>query len=320
VKELTPEQRHERALALAAERVEARSARDFARADELREQVRGLGYIITDTANGPALEVAPAFLTSERAHGDGSALGAGARVLIAVVVDGWVADAAICVEALLSHESDSCAVVIVDVGNQDGVGEWAQSVATAHPTRVQALHLPATAAHWSQIHRDLISRCHSDYYCVLDPSTVVTGPAVTIAYEFLDARPEVLAAGWRGANVNIADDWRSVDAAAGEVDALLSYFMVVRTAAAQLTGPDAKARFYRNADIEWCLALRAWHVETHGMSAHFAALDDELPASQARHHGYHDSEPVMRDRESRKTYDRILQKYRGRTEILKPQS
>jgi hypothetical protein len=42
----------------------------------------------------------------------------------------------------------------------------------------------------------------------------------------------------------------------------------------------------------------------------------ELPVRQDRHRGYYDSDPAYRDKESRKTYDRILQAFRGRDEIL----
>jgi hypothetical protein len=48
------------------------------------------------------------------------------------------------------------------------------------------------------------------------------------------------------------------------------------------------------------------------------ALGSHAPIHQGRHHGYHDSDPESRDRESRKTYDRILAAFRGRTELLAP--
>jgi cysteinyl-tRNA synthetase len=40
-------------MALVQERQEARSARDFGRADELRDRIRALGWEVTDTAGGP---------------------------------------------------------------------------------------------------------------------------------------------------------------------------------------------------------------------------------------------------------------------------
>ncbi|MDX6208244.1 MAG: hypothetical protein QOE24_635, partial [Frankiales bacterium] len=34
------------------------------------------------------------------------------------------------------------------------------------------------------------------------------------------------------------------------------------------------------------------------------------------HRGYHDSDPATRDADSAKTYNRLLQRFRGRTDIL----
>jgi hypothetical protein len=42
----------------------------------------------------------------------------------------------------------------------------------------------------------------------------------------------------------------------------------------------------------------------------------ELPLIQGRHHGYHDVDPDYREKNSKKNYGRILEKYRGRTDIL----
>ena len=58
-------------------------------------------------------------------------------------------------------------------------------------------------------------------------------------------------------NVNVDDGWRSFDAAeVGEVDAILGYLMALKREAIEVVRPDPKARFYRNADMEWSLALR----------------------------------------------------------------
>jgi cysteinyl-tRNA synthetase len=45
----------EEARALAAERDRARSARDFARADAIRDQLQSLGWVVEDTVEGTAL-------------------------------------------------------------------------------------------------------------------------------------------------------------------------------------------------------------------------------------------------------------------------
>lgn len=305
-----------RACAIA--RDEARARRDFGRADELRAELLAMGWLVADSADGPVLTQAPRFPVYESATADASPLGLGARVLITVLVHGWREDADSCVQALLQYESIAHHILLVDVADRDGVGDWAEDLARSNPTRITALHLPAAADHWSRLHQEIIKRCVSDYYCVIDPSTQLTGPAITRLCETLDSRPDVVAAGWRGADVNLADNWRSVASVEGDVDVLLSYLMVIRTSVVREVAPDSKAKFYRNADIEWCLAIRDWHLKAHAVPARMMAIGDVLPATQARHHGYHDSDPDMRDRESRKTYDRILQRYRGRIDILKP--
>ena len=105
------------------------------------------------------------------------------------------------------------------------------------------------------------------------------------------------APGWRGVDVDRADDWRSfVDAGAGEVDAILGYlFAVRRSAALAVGGPHPKARFYRNADMEFSLMLRA-------AGGRLVVPAGDLPVRQDRHRGYHDSDPAYRDAESAKTY------------------
>lgn len=303
---------------LVAAREAARAARDFARADELRSELLAMGWLVTDTSEGSVLAVAPKFVVHERATADGTPLGASAKVVITVLVNGWRADAEVCVAALLKCETVDYQIVLVDIGDTDDVGDWAETIARAHPDRICVVHLSATAHHWGRIHADLINRSQSDYYCVLDPSSVVSGPAITQLCQELDENPEVIATGWRGADVDVADHWRNVTGADGKVDVLLSYLMVVRTSVAQAAPPEVKASFYRNADIEWSLMIRDWHVGTYGTPAQFLAVGDVLPVTQARHHGYHDTDPDLRERESRKTYDRILQNYRGRMDILKP--
>jgi hypothetical protein len=148
-------------------------------------------------------------------------------------------------------------------------------------------------------------------FAVMDLSTVLEGDAFTPMLEILNDE-SVVATGWRGVNVNVDDDWRSFDSSgAGEVDAVLGYLMMVRRDRALQVRPDPKARFYRNADMEWSLLLR----EAGGRIVISAG---ELPVRQDRHRGYHDSDPAYRDKQSKKTYDRILQRFRGRDDLLAP--
>jgi GT2 family glycosyltransferase len=146
----------------------------------------------------------------------------------------------------------------------------------------------------------------------MDVSTVLDGDAISPLLDAL-AEPGVAAAGWRGANVDIDDAWRSVHGAGpGEVDVLLGYLMAVRKdAAISVGGPDAKARYYRNADLEFSLMLRE-------AGGRLVVPSAELPCHQGRHHGYHDTDPGYGERESRRNYERLLRRFRGRTDLLAP--
>ncbi len=111
--------------------------------------------------------------------------------------------------------------------------------------------------------------------------------------------------------VNLEDEWRSIDdKGAGEVDVLFSYFIAMHREDALATrGFSNRAVFYRNADIEFSLTLR---------HSNGRLLQMDLPLEQDRHHGYHDSDPEYRDAQSKKNYDRILERFRGKTAILSP--
>ncbi|MCX6433826.1 MAG: glycosyltransferase [Actinobacteria bacterium] len=285
-------------VALAEQRAEARSAKDFARSDALRDEIATLGFVVTDTPAGYALAPPTTPNLFEIAR-------------VADVTQSWTA----CVEALLRHTPDDVVVVALDLGNVDGAGLELHRLAQEYPTRVIDAHVSSTTAQagWSSSLTAVMRACAPDVIAVMDNSTVLDGDAITQLLELLDDA-SVVAAGWRGVDVDLDDNWRSfVDAGPGDVDALLGYLLVVRRAAALASPPHPKARFYRNADMEWCLAMRE-------AGGRLVAGPAALPVHQERHHGYHDSDPEYRDRESRRTYDRLLQRFRGHLDALRPRT
>jgi hypothetical protein len=162
---------------------------------------------------------------------------------------------------------------------------------------------------WGHSINHFLNNESEKYLVIMDPSTVFTGDAITPTLEKLESGYQGV--GWRGGLVNIEDDWRSVDdRGAGEVDVLFSYFFAFdREFALSAGGANGSATYYRNADIELSLALRAaggklWQLD--------------LPLEQGRHHGYHDTEPDYREKKSKENYNRILERFRGKSDILSP--
>lgn len=302
-------------VALAQQRAQARAAKDWAASDALRDEIAALGWLVKDGPDGFSLSERPPFEVVSSIRELPSGLAAHARCAVVVLVDGWPQDAATCLDALVAHAPADVVIVAVDLGDVDGAGRVVHERATAHPDRVIEVHLatPLAQSGWGPTVTAMLAACATPLVGVMDMSTILDGDALGPILAAFDD-PSVVASGWRGVDVNVDDAWRSfVDAGAGEVDAVLGYLIVVRREAALAAPPHAKAKFYRNADMEWSLAMRA-------AGGRLVIPEGALPLHQDRHHGYHDSDPEYRDRESRKTYDRLLQAFRGRTDILRPRA
>jgi hypothetical protein len=297
--------------ALAERRATARAGRDFAESDRLRNEIAGAGWVVRDGPDGPgdwALDPRPPYdvVATVRELPDRSAEPAAHRCTVGLLAEGWPQDLRTCVEALVAHAPADVRVLLLDNGDVDGGGAAVHALAQAHPGRVEELHVER-AAGWGEARTALLRADVAEVHVLMDPSTVLEGDALTPLLDAL-ADEGVVGAGWRG--VVVEDGWREFrDGGAGEVEALLGYLLAVRRSAALQVPPPAKARFYRNADIEWSFLLREAGL------GRLVVPSGDLPARQDRHRGYHDSEPGYRDKESKRTYDRFLQRFRGREEL-----
>ena len=277
---------------------------------------------MVDTADGFALTPKPPYdvLGSLADLPDNSTTPDARRATVSVVVDGWPEDVRTCVDALLAHTDDEVVVQALDLGNVDGAGDVVHSYAGG---RIEVWHLDGSGmwrggtVGWAAARTALLRADTARVHVWCDLSTVFTGDALGPLLDAIDADADVVAAGWRGVDVDRDDEWRSFhDAGPGDVDALLGYLVAMRRSAALAAGgPHPKARFYRNADLEFSFALREAAVSA-GRRARLVVPTAELPCRQDRHRGYHDTDPALRDRESARTYQRFLQGYRGRTDLL----
>lgn len=295
--------------------MQARSVRDFAAADELRDRIADAGWLVVDTSDGYELKPKPPYDVLDRIGDlpDNATTGDTHRATVSLVIDGWPDDVRTCIDALLTNTPDDVVVQALDLGNVDGAGDALHEFAGE---RLQEWHLVG-AAGWSQARIALLHADTARIHVWCDVSTVFTGDALSPLLDVIDSDDGVAGAGWRGVQVDLDDEWRSfVDAPVGDVDAVLGYlFAMRRSIALTAGGPHPKARFYRNADIEFSFALKEA-----APGSRLVVPAAELPVRQDRHHGYHDTDPDYRDRESAKTYNRFLGRFRGRTDLLAPRS
>ena len=291
-----PDSVHELAIARQA----ARAEKDFALSDQLRDEIAAQGFEVVDVAGGYELRPKKRFPVYESTR-DIRPINSGKyEITAAIIVEGFHEDAITCIRSIKANSQ--CAIAVLVIGEPgDLVNEL--------DARTSLVQINENFG-WGENANALLRNITSDYVIVLDPSTTFTGDAATPVLEELKKR-DFVAVGWRGGLVNLEDDWRSTDdKGPGEVDVLFSYFFAMhREDALAARGFSNRAVFYRNADIEFSLNLR---------HSNGRLLQMDLPLEQGRHHGYHDSDPEYRDAQSKKNYDRILERFRGKTAILSP--
>jgi hypothetical protein len=302
--------------ALAERRAHARRDRDFAAADALRDEIADAGWLIRDAADGYVLRPRPAYEVLDNVtaipHRDIDD-STGQRATVALLVEGWRDDLDTCLRALLDHRPADVRVLALDIGNVDEVGQRLHDYAHAQPDVIDELHVEAPTR-YGEARAALLRQDTAPVHIWMDTSTVLDGDVITPLLAAMEDQ-SVVGAGWRG--VNVDDDWHQFhDAGPGEVEALLGYLFAMRSAAARRVAADpdspfAKARFYRNADLE----LSFWLRDGGGR---LVVPTKDLPVHQTRHRGYHDSEVAHRDRESKRNYDRFRTRFRGREDLRLP--
>ena len=291
-----PESLHE----LGRARQAARAEKNFALADQLRDQIAQAGYEIVDVVDGFELHAKSLVQVFADIQKLKNLPKSDRAITVAIVVNGFHEDAVISVNSIKAHSSAEILVLATQPA------EELSSIVDSHTHVIQLEKDPG----WGECANAALRIISTPFVVIMDPSTTFTGDAITPVLQELQKK-DFAAVGWRGGLINIEDQWRSVDdKGAGEVDVLFSYFLALdKDAALQAGGFNARAIYYRNADIEFSLRLK--HASGH-------LLQMDLPLEQGRHHGYYDTEESFRDAQSKKNYDRILERFRGKEAILSP--
>lgn len=284
---------------LGKQRQEARAAKDFELADRLRDAIADAGWDVIDVAGAFEFHKRIRYVVTETIQAMKPVLEE-CEIAIVMIVSGFQEDAVQTVDSIRNYCQTPIVILCLgEVGPLEGL---------LNETTVVIRVVEECG--WGQAANALIKNVNSDYLVIMDPSTRFAGDAVSPVLQKLEERV-FSAVGWRGGLINLEDDWRSVDDKGdGEVDVLFSYFLAIdRQAALEVGGFNSRALYYRNADIEFSLKLR--HASGH-------LLQMDLPLSQVRHHGYHDVDETFREVQSKKNYDRILERFRGKNAILSP--
>lgn len=310
-------------LTAAQQRSEARAARDWTTADRLRGQIEAAGWKIVDA--GTEFRLEPAH-PPDVAEGGRIRYGASASVpsrldeaavgtaTVVMVATDWPADLARALGGLASQAPDGTHVVVAADDPSDEQAAALESLDAADPgapgVQTEVVWTSARLGYAAALNA-AIRRARADVVVVLDPSVEPTGDIVSPLVDALgDASVAVV-----GPFGIVSRDLRTFEEApAGEVDAIEGYCLAFRRADYRDRGPlDEHFRFYRNLDIWWSLVLRDGGEA--GPHRRAVAIDG-LPLVRHEHRGWQSVTEDERNRLSKRNFYRILDRFRGRTDLL----
>jgi Glycosyl transferase family 2 len=288
---------------LLAERSNARDARDWSRADAIRDELAALGWEVQD---GPAgSSVRPVLAAAEPAEGQ-PVLDAPAEVEISVqvVAEDHPDDLVRLLRGLAAHPPGvSWELVVVENAPAFDLGEvLAQVPLPLEPVRVVA----SERLGWADSRTLGLRRSGGEVTLLLDTSVEPTGDLATPILSAFEDPSVGIAGGW---GVTSEDARQFEEAPPGEVDAIEGYTLAVRREPLrEVGGFDRRFRFYRNADLDFSFAVRdrGWR----------AVRTPPLPARRHEHRGYTAFSEAERDRLSKRNFYRFLDRWGDRPDLL----
>lgn len=295
--------------ALLEERTAARAARDWGRADTLRDRIAALGWEVQDGSRGstvrPLLPAEPTATGYANPDDLASLLDEPATVAasVQVVAEDHPDDLRRLLGALAAHPpSVSWEMVLVANAPSfelDPMTEVASGVETTLLRTSERLG-------WADSRTLGMRRSRGEVTVLLDTSIEPTGDFLAPLLAAFEDPSVGIAGGW---GVTSGDGRQFVDAPAGEVDAIEGYCLAVRRAALRAVGGfDRRFRFYRNADLDFSFAVRdaGWRAVRTG----------PLPVGRHEHRGYGSLPEAERDRLSKRNFYRFLEHWGDRSDLL----
>ncbi len=311
-------------LSSAHARAQARAAGDWTEADRLRAEIEAAGWKIADRGTDFALTpVAPPDVEDGDRFRYGSSLsvpsrlgepGVGLATVVLIATD-WPDDLERALAGLRSGAPDGTSVVVVADAPSEEQATALESVATdaADSSDRLAVEVVWTSERLGHAAASNIGirRAAGPVVILLDTSLEPTGDVVTPLLRALDDQTVAVAGGW---GIVSRDLRKFEDAPAGDVDAIEGYLAAFRRADYAERGPlDERFRFYRNLDIWWSLVLRD---EGEGRVPRRAVSLEGLPVVRHTHRGYTSLPDDERDRQSKRNFYRIIDRFGWRRDLL----
>jgi hypothetical protein len=286
------------------DRTSARQARDWPRADALRDEIAGLGWEVQDLPRGssarPILAPAPPDAPApERIWAP-----AVVEASVQLAAEDHPEDFARCLAGLAAHPPGARweLVVVANAPSFAFDDVLAKAGLDVDPIVVRS----AGRLGWADARTLGLRQSGGEVTILLDASLEPTGDFVApLVAAFEDDRVGI-AGGW---GVTSGDGRQFHEAPPGEVDAVEGYCLALRRGALQAVGGfDRRFRFYRNADLDLSFAVRdaGWR----------AVRTEPLPLERHEHRGWTSLPDAERDRLSKRNFYRFLDHWGHRRDLL----
>ncbi|MHB8512639.1 MAG: glycosyltransferase family 2 protein [Actinomycetota bacterium] len=287
-------------IALLKERDHALSEKDYTRADEIRARIDALGFTVQDSPSGATAVPKPKYSLTDPAHVTSSLNEPPTTEFsIHVLYEGFKDDLIRFIDSFTKHCTDF-EIVITEALSSDA--DWIESLASDH---VRTIHLSSDPG-WGAARNAAIKQSRGAIIVIADLSVEATGDLLTpLNRAFKD--PDVGVAGpWGITTTNLRDFEAAKE---GEVDAIEGYFLATTRDIVARVLIDEKFRWYRHADIEYSFRIRDLGYK--------AVVTDDC-AIRHTHRAWTalEGDSDKREKLSKKNFNRFLDRFRERTDLL----
>lgn len=281
-------------------REDARKQKDFARADEIRDELAAAGYEIRDTPAGAVVEKAAAFEAVDPARVE-TTLDKPAELMFSVhlLYEGFRDDVDRFLNGLRAHnELSSTEVVLVDNASSES-----EELETLKDDVVEVIHIDREVG-WAAARNAGLKGARGEIVVLVDLSIEPRGDILTpLRNVFAD--PAVGLAGPFGLVSESMREWEPSEGP--EVDAVEGYLLATRRGLLAEGLLFEKFKWYRNADIDLSFQVR---------SRGFKAVVVDLPVAKHVHRGWDALGEKERAKRSKRNHYLFFDRWKDRHDLL----
>jgi cysteinyl-tRNA synthetase len=288
---------------LAGERAAAREAKDFARADALRDEIASLGWTVVDAPDGFSLQpTGTETIAGPVSAGDVvSVLDDPPRFDVALhwVAEGWLDDIDRAIRAFRGTSGDRRLQYVVADVTGEATQRWVDDEA------IEVVWLEQGTG-WAAVRNAGLRRSLAPVVIALDGSIEPTGDAIGPLVSALED-PVVGIVGPFGITTQDLREFAEASGP-GPCDAVEGYLMAFRREVLTTVGGfDEKFKWYRTADIDWSFRVKDAGLRTEVVP---------VPVTKHEHRAWAAASDEERAARSKRNFYRFLDRYRDRWDLI----